>query len=617
MVSKLVKNPSVLLFLPLTLLLFFAVACGAAEPQVIEKEVIKEVEVEKIVEREVEKLVEVINETVKEVVVVATPVAGVTKTELPNWVPIGADNHYNGDLTFIHRANPGFLDVHYGASSTTVLLPSGPRFNQILMYNPQAPSEITGDLAHSWEVSDDGMEFIFHLNHANWHDGEPVTADDIIFSFDRMAEEGVTRGRVTAIRDFYAVGTAEAIDEHTVRMPLSNPSPVALQWLAVDYYKMYPKHIVENRSQDELNCCYENNVGSGAWKFRDWKKGDSFSFDRNDDYFKGPMPFFDGMKVFVIEDSARRLASLSTLQGMGWLVMGGTTLKDMLQVQGDSDGKMRAYASGPGSMRGFWMHLNKPPFDDVRVRRAVYLAVDREAVRQISYDGEGMIGNYFPVGYSHTIEEIRQFPSFTDDKTADIARAKELMAEAGYPDGFKADWNVDQAKASRTEAELVAAQLKDTLNIDIELQVHDRAALYQGMRDGSHNFSNIGTSLFFKEPSAMIAQFFVQNALRNPENWSNPRMDELMKAQAKELDPEARKAQYREMEEILSGIHPDYPEETPHYIQLFWLGRAGAFDYRIQNFIPSYHPHTIWTYEHVWWDEDAQNPGPDALPVTG
>ena len=228
-----------------------------------------------------------------------------------------------------------------------------------------------------------------------------------------------------------------------------------------------------------------------------------------------------------------------------------------------------------------------------------------------------MIGNYFPVGYSHTEEEIRQFPSFTDDKTADIARAKELMAEAGYPDGFEATWNVDQAKASRTEAELVAAQLKTTLNIDIELQVHDRAALYQGMRDGSHNFSNIGTSLFFKEPSAMIAQFFVPNALRNPENWSNPRMDELISAQAKELDPEARKAQYREMEEILSGIHPDYPEETPHYIQLFWLGRAGCFDYRIQNFVPSYHPHTIWTYEHVWWDEDAQNPGPDALPITG
>ena len=115
----------------------------------------------------------------------------------------------------------------------------------------------------------------------------------------------------------------------------------------------------------------------------------------------------------------------------------------------------------------------------------------------------------------------------------------------------------------------------------------------------------------------MIAQFFVQNALRIPENWSNPRMDELMKAQAKELDPEARKALYREMEEILSGVHPDYPEEASHYIQLFWLGRAGMLDHHIQNFLPPYHPHCIWTYEHVWWDEDAQNPGPDALPVTG
>ena len=108
-----------------------------------------------------------------------------------------------------------------------------------------------------------------------------------------------------------------------------------------------------------------------------------------------------------------------------------------------------------------------------------------------------------------------------------------------------------------------------------------------------------------------------QNVLRNPENWSNPRVDELISAQAIEMDPEARVAQYREMEEILSGEHPDYPELTAHYVQLFWLGRAGMLDHRIQNFLPPYHPHCGWTYEHVWWDENAQNPGPDALPVSG
>jgi ABC-type transport system substrate-binding protein len=187
-------------------LLLLIVACGSAaqpaEPQVIEKEVIKEVEVkadpeiiEKEVIREVEKIVE------KEVVF-ATPVAGVYEAEVPEWVSVGADHHCNGVIRFIHRANPGFLDLHYGASSTTVLLPSGPRFNQILAYDPTNPSELMGDLAERWEVSDDGLLLTFHLADAKWQDGEQVTADDMVFSFDRMAQEGVTRGRVTAIRDF-------------------------------------------------------------------------------------------------------------------------------------------------------------------------------------------------------------------------------------------------------------------------------------------------------------------------------------------------------------------------------------------------------------------------------
>ena len=135
-------NPKALLLPPLLMVLLFAVSCGgtAAEPVIIEKEVIKEVEKEVVVIKEVIKEVpvevivekEVIREVVKEVVVFATPVAGVHKTDRPAWVDIGAGKHYSGTINFVHRANPGFLDVHYGASSTTVLLPSGLRFNQLL-----------------------------------------------------------------------------------------------------------------------------------------------------------------------------------------------------------------------------------------------------------------------------------------------------------------------------------------------------------------------------------------------------------------------------------------------------------------------------------------------------
>ena len=188
-------------------------------------------------------------------------------------------------------------------------------------------------MAESWEVSEDGMTYTFHIAEANWQDGVPLTADDIVFSLDRMAQEGVTRGRVTAIRDFYQRGTATAIDDRTVVFPLKNPSATALGWLAVDYYKIYARHVVESKTQDELNCCFENNVGSGPWVFKEWKKGDSYEFVRNNNYFLNPIPFYDGYKVFIIEDAARRLASMKTGQVDAWFVMGGTNLVDMLQLQ--------------------------------------------------------------------------------------------------------------------------------------------------------------------------------------------------------------------------------------------------------------------------------------------
>ena len=198
--------------------------------------------------------------------------------------------------------------------------PSGPRFNQWLAYDPPNPSEIIGDLAKSWEVSKDGLTLTFNLHEARWHDGVPVTADDVVFSLDRMAQTGVTRGRVTAIRDFYERGTA-------------------LGWLAVDCYKIYARHVVEGTSQDDLNYCFENNVGSGPWIFERCKKGDSYEFVRNNDYFLNPIPFYDGYKVFIIEDAARRLASMKARQVDAWFVMDGTNLVDMLQLQKETGGQ--------------------------------------------------------------------------------------------------------------------------------------------------------------------------------------------------------------------------------------------------------------------------------------
>ena len=91
--------------------------------------------------------------------------------ERPNWWQEGETKHYRGTFPMVGNSNPGFWDVHYGGSLNTTLMPSSPRFNQLVEYNPVMPSEIIGDLASTWEVSDDGTEFVFHLKDATWSDG--------------------------------------------------------------------------------------------------------------------------------------------------------------------------------------------------------------------------------------------------------------------------------------------------------------------------------------------------------------------------------------------------------------------------------------------------------------
>ena len=250
------------------MVLLIAVACGGddATPVVIEKEV--------IVEKEVIKEVQV---TVMAMEPTPTPVVkAVPQAVVPAYVSKGK---YGGVVPLAGTWDPGFLDLHFSASLNSGLLVAAPRFNQLVEFNPVDPNEIIGDLSVGWDVSNDGKTYTFFLHpKANWADGKPVTAEDIVFSMDRITDPDAVRPRAgAAIKPFYANGTARAIDEKTVEIPLKFASAAFLPWLAFDYIKMYPKHIAENLTQEEVNCCYENMLGSGPWLFKDLKRGPSWS----------------------------------------------------------------------------------------------------------------------------------------------------------------------------------------------------------------------------------------------------------------------------------------------------------------------------------------------------
>ena len=542
----------------------------------------------------------------------------------PDWWVEGASKHYRGDFPLVATSNPGFWDVHYGGSMNTVLIPSGPRFNQLLEYNPVNPGEIIGDLAVSWESYEDGDEFgyIFQLHpDANFTDGQPVTAEDVAFSIDRITlgqvEEGVLRARTGFLNNFVKHGTAKAIDDKTVKIPLRFPAAGFLPNLASDYMKIYPKHVAENLTQEQANQGFtqvdaiaainagqpNSLIGSGPWMLREWEKDQGYAYDRNPNYFKEGRPFFDGLRIFLIRDTSRRLSALQAGQVYGTYqpVTGSNRPEDMARLEEDTDGRVRAFILEASGIQAYFLNTTKPPFDDPRVRRAFYLGLDRDLGVEKSIMGFGQPGTFFAPGVVEDLESLRATNPAYGDREAALTEARQLLTDAGFADGFKVKVNVVNSNPSLSSAEVTAPQMRDDLNIDITIEPTDLATMYVGMRDGVANLDAVGTGIILRDPGDIINQFYLQDVLRNPHNWQNDRVDELINLQNREVDPAVRQGQLEELADILH-------RGESHWLPYFWYSSGGALDYRIRNF---YYPATVQLikkWDHVWFDETRELP---------
>ena len=311
---------------------------------------------------------------------------------------------------------------------------------------------------------------MYHYERLQWTDSKPVTAKDIVFSLDRIVEPGAVRGRSASLRRFYEHGTAKIIDDRTVEVPIKFVAATFLVNLALDYMKMYPEHIVKGQSQADLNCCFENMLGSGPWVWKEWVKEVSYTYEKNANYFKEGRPFFDGFKVFIIRDIARQLAALKIGQVVGTYgpYHGSYLPKDMATLEKETGGQMRAMNLKDSDIKGFIYHINKPPFGDPRVRRAFYLAVDRDQIMDTVHGKEySSIGTWFAPGTVEDLNEVRQQPGYRtlngEKHPDDIIEAKKLLAEAGYPDGkgLEITFNLPGSKTTIAGAEIWARAAQD------------------------------------------------------------------------------------------------------------------------------------------------------------
>ena len=599
-------KPKVLVCTPLMLLLLFAVACGATATAT---PVPPTATTAPVADTAAPAATEAPSAQPRATTAAAAPTAVPTAAPgvaapVPDWVSIGQGKHYNGVIPMATCSKPGFWDVHYGGSSCSTLRPSHPRFNQLLEWNPVQPDEIQGDLAESWEISDDGMLYTFRLHDAQWSDGKPVTAADVVFTLDRIVEPGAIRARTAALRRFYESGTAEAIDAKTVRVPTKIRAVTFMLNMASDYMVMYPKHIVEGQSQDDLNCCPKNLIGSGPWIFKDQILGESFEYEKNPNYFKEGRPFFDGFQAFFIKDKARLMSAFKVGQlSMSYGFFSSSIQpKDLEILEQDTQGRIKKWVILDSS-RELYMNVNEPPFDNPKVRRAIYLAIDRQEISEVVWNGFAKPGSFFPIGMVEDQAELALMPGYRQPKDQDIAEAKKLLAEAGFPEGFETSINILNSSASIiAHGELLTDQLRRKLGIDARISSVDLATYYVQLRDGTHPLSLGGTGYPVRDPSETLTQFFQRPSLRNSYDWSHPRIDELSAIQEAEFDPEKRQAMFKEIADILH-------QGEGHYVPLIWFPLSGALDYRIQNFHVTSFSQNITKLEHLWWDEDAKVPG--------
>src|SRR5215831_14870288 len=274
---------------------------------------------------------------------------------------------------------------HPHCTNTTQVNSYSGIYNQLVEYNPETedPFDLRGDLATSWELSKDGKVYTFHLNpKARWHDGKPVIAEDVVYSLDSMVDADAKPPRVVtlpALSPYYEKGTARAVDAHTVEVPLKIPNaPDFIPTLALDFCKIIAKHWGESDIDHQK---WENAMGSGPFKPGKFVKDVSIELVKNKDYWKPGLPYIDGMVHYTIKDKGTAIAAYKTGRVLetNWPVT-NLSNKEAVQLQKEAADVLRIEYVRNGIIFFFFMNTSKPPFDNPKVRQAVNLAIDRQAM---------------------------------------------------------------------------------------------------------------------------------------------------------------------------------------------------------------------------------------------
>lgn len=421
--------------------------------------------------------------------------------------------------------------------------------------------------AASWEISDDGLTYTFHLrDNRRWSNGDPVTADDFLQSFrrvvdPRLAAEFAVRGSsVVGVPEFLRGELTDpaklgfsAPDARTFVITLSAPNVIFIQNLIA--YPWVPVHMptldaTGGRLRDNQNWVKPGMmVTNGPMQLKEWRPNANLVLEPNPHYPAGDGAWLQRIHFYPIEslDAEERAYRAGQLHAT-------TSLPpDKIAVYADAHDPALQISPRLG-VSYILFNAREPPFDDPRVRRAFSAAIDRAAVAQAAYKGgftpalsisQPGMGGYQPTAL------IQEGPE----------EARALLAAAGFPGGQgfpKITYLYNTADRNRTVAEILQQMWRRELGVNIELVNQEWKVFLDSRRNGDFGIARAGWFPFANEPTDYF-ELFLSDSSANDSGWGNPRFDQLYAQALQTMDVPQRQALYREMDEILREQSPAAP----------------------------------------------------------
>ncbi len=422
-------------------------------------------------------------------------------------------------------------------------------------------------VAERWEISPDGLLYTFHLRpNARWSDGSPVTAEDFVYGWRRilspaMASEyaymlhclrGARAFNLGETDDFSAVG-ARAVDPATLEVALANPTPYFLRMQVHFAWYPVPRAAVEKfGAMDERGTAWTrpgNLVGNGPFMLADWQPNDVLRVRRNPHYWNAAAVRPDGIEYFPMDNQQTEERAFRA----GLLHLTATVPMHKIPIYRREHPELLHTAPYLG-VYFYRFNVTRPPFTDVRVRRALAMALDRgEIAGNVMKAGEPPAARFVPPELAGYETGVRV--------PFDPARARELLAEAGFPGGKglpPVEILYNTSDAHRTIAEAVQRMWRENLGVDARLLNQDWKVYLTALNTLDYSVARSSWIADVADPVNFL-ECFLTGAGNNRTGWSSPAFDELIRASYAEADPARRRDLLRQADELLLGECPIAP----------------------------------------------------------